>query len=342
MTIETLHYGTLTSDDIKKHYDYLIDQDKIKIALEESSKLIEKTDKDTEDFESNFIDILSKNLSFDETHSLVKNLIRNFTINNSMDQIFDLESLNKWLTTYNKELTAKISQESNDEVESVGEQNKRVDAVSYFCSIVKTYNLADIIDYTEVFNVFNKAKNVYGVPPIYRIVENLVKEPSKEIEDLEEKLISDARCAYYYASKVAKGRCENLEAIIAQNAEFAYYYALVVIKGRWETSIPEIAETAERVISENSTYACEYARYVIKGRWKDAEKCISKEPYSAFNYAKDVIKGRWKDAEQCLVESKDFFNYYVEFIESLVSDKQEYYKEKNKCYVELFDRVGIE
>jgi hypothetical protein len=337
MTIEALHYGTLTVDDIKKHYDYLSNQDKIKIALEESGKLIEKTDKDTEDFESNFIDIISKNLSFDETHSLVKNLIGNFLINNSMDQIFDLESLSKWLTAHSKELTDKILQKSDDEVKSAEEQNKRVDAVSYFCSIVKTYDLADIIDYTEVFNVFNKAKNVYGVPPIYRIVENLVKEPSKEIEDL----VSDAKCAYYYAHKVAKGRCENLEAIIAQNAECAYYYALVVIKGRWETSIPEIAETAERVISENSTYACEYARYVIKGRWKAAEKCISKEPYSAYNYARHVIKGRWKDAEKCLVESKDFFNYYVEFIESLVSDKQEYHKEKNKCYVELFDKVGI-
>jgi hypothetical protein len=338
MTIESLHHGTLTVDDIKKHYDYLSDQDKIKIALEESKKLIEKSDKDTEDFESKLVDILSKNLSFDETHSLIKSLIGDFSINNSMSQIFDLESLSKWLKAHREEIIAKILQESDDEVKSVEEKNKRVDAVNYFCSIVKTYDLGDIIDYKEVFNVFNKAKNEYGVPPIYRIVENLVKEPSKEVENL---VSQNAKCAYYYAHRVVKGRCENLEAIIAQDAEYAYYYALVVIKGRWKTEIPEIAETAERVISENANYACNYARDVIKERWKVAENCISKEPYSAYNYAKDVIKGRWKDAEQCLVESKDFFNYYVEFIESLVSDKQEYNKEKNKCYVELFDRVGI-
>ena len=65
-------------------------------------------------------------------------------------------------------------------------------------------------------------------------------------------------------------------------------------------------------------YACD----VIKGRWKKGEKSIIKDARSCMLYARFVLIGKFKKGEKIILDSLEYKDEYINFLNSLKKIKE--------------------
>ena len=98
------------------------------------------------------------------------------------------------------------------------------------------------------------------------------KKENKRILELEDIIICDPKCSYYYANDIIKGPWEKGEDSISKNPQYSYWYATDIIKGPWEKG--------EDSISKNPQYSYWYATDIIKGPFEKSHPIIFNSQYN--------------------------------------------------------------